>query len=74
MERDESALDDIFATARAMVQRHGHLAPVACGRKADSMHLTGDSDREALWLAVREVTQALLQFGPPADIPGLPSG
>jgi hypothetical protein len=64
---------DIWETALAMVKRHGALAPVECTLKADEMFTLGDSDGEAIWLAIRKVAQRLLENGLPADIPGLPS-
>jgi hypothetical protein len=64
---------DIWETAQAMVKRHGAMAPIACSVKADEMHALGNSDSEAVWLAIRKVVQSLLEHGPPADIPGLPS-
>jgi hypothetical protein len=64
---------DIWETAQAMVKRHGAMAPIACSAKADEMHTLGNTDGEAVWLAVRKVAQTLLENGPPADIPGLPS-
>jgi hypothetical protein len=64
---------DIWQSAQAMVKRHGALAPMACLVEADAMHERGDTDGEAVWLAIRKVVQSLLEHGPPADIPGLPS-
>jgi hypothetical protein len=64
---------DIWESALAMVKRYGALAPIECSVKADEMFAQGDSDGEAVWLAIRKVAQRLLENGPPADIPGLPS-
>ena len=70
---DPSHPTDIWESALAMVKRHGALAPIECTLKADQMFALGDSDGEAIWLAIRKVAQRLLENGPPADIPGLPS-
>jgi hypothetical protein len=73
MDPSEREPTDIWHAAQAMVRQHGNLAPIECSIKADEMHERGDSDGEAVWLAIRKVAQSLLEFGPPADIPGLPS-
>ncbi|MDQ7251015.1 hypothetical protein [Dongia sedimenti] len=65
--------NDIWRTAKLIVDQHGIFAPQECRRRADEFAAAGDTDAQAVWEAIRLAAAELLENGPPQDIPGLPS-
>ncbi len=55
---------DVYRTAKLLVDKHGHEAPIHAAMNADAMLERDDMDGRAVWLRVVRAAEELLDTKP----------
>lgn len=55
---------DIYRSAKAMIDQHGHAAALEAAMRADKLLAAGDLDGQHVWLKVLKAIDELQGVGP----------
>lgn len=55
---------DIYRSAKAMIEQHGHAAALEAAMRADKLLAEGDLDGQRLWLRILKAIDELQGTGP----------